>query len=170
MRARDLLRHAIPTGDTAEIIDRALTLLLADLDRTRRAATKRPQRGGGTAAGSRHIPAEVMRAVSTRDGEQCAFTSKTGHRCTATAFLEFHHVVPYAVGGPATMENIVLRCQAHNAYEAEVYYGRRTRSGTTSRPVATSPAPLDACVTNQAGARPKRVANAFAIAAPAAPS
>jgi hypothetical protein len=33
--------------------------------------------------------------------------------------LELHHVVPYAAGGPATVENIQLRCRAHNGYEAE---------------------------------------------------
>src|SRR5262245_34983619 len=31
--ARDILRHSVPTGDPAEIIDRALTLLLKDLAR-----------------------------------------------------------------------------------------------------------------------------------------
>jgi hypothetical protein len=41
-RARDLLRHTIPTGDTAEIIDRALTLLLADLTRKKFAAANDP--------------------------------------------------------------------------------------------------------------------------------
>ena len=32
-RAQDLLRHSIPTGDLAEIVDRAVTMLLADLER-----------------------------------------------------------------------------------------------------------------------------------------
>ncbi len=44
-------------------------------------------------------------------------------RCTETGFLEFHHVVPYAAGGPAVVENIELRCAAHNAYEAAEYFG-----------------------------------------------
>jgi hypothetical protein len=39
------------------------------------------------------------------------------------AFLELHHVEPYAVGGGATVENIELRCRAHNAYEARLFFG-----------------------------------------------
>ena len=30
---------------------------------------------------------------------------------------------PYAVGGAATVENIELRCRAHNAYEARLFFG-----------------------------------------------
>jgi hypothetical protein len=41
--AKDLLRHAVPTGDLDEIFDRALTALLADLARKKFAATKRPR-------------------------------------------------------------------------------------------------------------------------------
>lgn len=73
---------------------------------------------------SRHIPAAVRRAVWTRDGGQCAFVG-TGGRCTETGFLEFHHVVPYAIGGRANIENIELRCAAHNAHEAEQSFGER---------------------------------------------
>jgi hypothetical protein len=32
-------------------------------------------------------------------------------------------VRPYADGGETTVENIELRCRAHNAYEAEQYFG-----------------------------------------------
>jgi hypothetical protein len=37
--------------------------------------------------------------------------------------LEFHHVVPFARGGPTNTANLQLRCRAHNAYEAETDYG-----------------------------------------------
>jgi hypothetical protein len=30
---------------------------------------------------------------------------------------------PYAVGGAATVENIELRCRAHNVHEAKQYFG-----------------------------------------------
>jgi hypothetical protein len=42
-RAQDLLRQVIPNGDPAAIFDRALTLLVADLERARLAATERPR-------------------------------------------------------------------------------------------------------------------------------
>jgi hypothetical protein len=127
--AQDLLRHQIPDGDLGTIVDRALTALLADLAKQKFAATDRPRRGRGTAPGSRHIPAEVKRAVWLRDVGRCAFVSEADRRCTERGFLEFHHVAPYGTGGESTADNIQLRCRAHNGYEAERYFGRRTPAG-----------------------------------------
>src|SRR5438477_10357609 len=93
-RAQDLLRHAIPSGDPAEIFDRALTALLEDLARKKCAATGRPRASRGTARGSRHIPAKVKRAVWLRDGSRCAFVARGGRRCPERGFLELHHVEP----------------------------------------------------------------------------
>jgi HNH endonuclease len=125
--AQDLLRHAVPTGDIAEVVDRALTALLENLAKTKFAATShpRPGPGSGPGAGSRHIPADVRRKVWLRDQGRCSFTSTAGRRCGTRGFLEFHHVQPYAAGGQATADNIQLRCRAHNGYEADLYFGRR---------------------------------------------
>ena len=165
-RAQDLLRHSIPNGDPAAIFDRALTLLLVDLERLRPAPSatglrqdyggspklqrrRRPRgvsdrgwdpassekgrRGPAKArpdavrrqpSGSRHIPAAVKREVWKRDGGQCAFVGGS-ERCTERGFLEFHHVKPYADGGATSIENLELRCRAHNMYEAELYFGSR---------------------------------------------
>jgi hypothetical protein len=123
--AQDLLRHQIPDGDPAKIFDRALTVLLDNLARQKLAATGRPRGGRGTAPGSRHVPADVKRAVWTRDLGQCAFVASNGRRCAARGFLEFHHVTPHAAGGVPTVANIQLRCRAHNDYEAELYFGPR---------------------------------------------
>ena len=114
-------------------------------DRTRRESrTEVEARDGSDAAGeggvavepplrrravpSRHIPAEVKRAVWRRDAGQCAFVSDAGHRCTVRSFLELHHIHPYALDGPATVGNIALRCRRHNQYEAEIIFGSRTPS------------------------------------------
>jgi hypothetical protein len=121
-RVQDLLRHTIPSGDPAAIFDRALTLLLADLERTKLAAVDRPRTTRASSCSSRHIPAVVKREVWARDGGQCAFVGTTS-RCTERGFLEFHHVVPYAAGGATTVENLELRCRSHNAHEAELYFG-----------------------------------------------
>jgi hypothetical protein len=80
-RAQDLLRHVIPDGDPAAIVDRALTLLVADLEKTRLAATSRPRPSREATPGSRHVPAAVKREVWTRDEGQCAFIGEQG-RCT----------------------------------------------------------------------------------------
>ena len=70
----------------------------------------------------RHIPAAVKRAVWKQDGGRCAFVSSHG-RCSSHAFLEYHHLKPFADGGEAIVENIELRCRAHNAYEATLAFG-----------------------------------------------
>ncbi len=121
--AKDLLRHAVPSGDEAAILDRALTALLADLAQQKFAATERPRPSDGTRPGSRHLPAEVKRAVWLRDLGRCAFVGTNGRRCTERGFLEFHHLHPYALGGEATVGNIQLRCRAHNDYESRVCFG-----------------------------------------------
>ena len=74
-QAQDLLRHSIPNGDPAAIFDRALTLLLSDLSKTKFANADRPQAGRESKPGSRHVPAAVKREVWHRDGGQCAFHS-----------------------------------------------------------------------------------------------
>jgi hypothetical protein len=125
--AQNLLRHAIPDGDTAEVIDRALTVLIDSLLKTKSGATGRPRTPGIARPGSRTVPAAVRRAVWLRDGARCAFVAASGRRCSARAFLEFHHVQPYAVGGPATVENISLRCHAHNQHERDIAFGPRPR-------------------------------------------
>ncbi len=121
-RAQALLRHAVPSGDAAAVIDRALTLLVESLERQRLAETSRPRGCRPITGSSRHIPADVRRVVWRRDCGRCAFVGVDG-RCRETAFLEFHHVEPYAAGGAATAENIQLRCRAHNAYEARMFFG-----------------------------------------------
>ena len=96
--AQALLRHQIPDGDPVAIFDRALTALLEGLARQKLAATDRPRehplKQRGVTPRSRHIPAEVRRAVWRRDAGQCAFVSTAGRRCAERGFLEFHHVVP----------------------------------------------------------------------------
>ena len=143
--AQDLLRHQIPDGDLGEIMDRALTLLVETLATQKFAAARRPRERPTTpygdpdvrsAPGSRHIPAEVKRAVWLRDSGRCAFVAPTGRRCTARGFLEFHHLVPYAAGGEASAGNIQLRCRAHNGYEAMLWFGPVTPAVIPLRPGA----------------------------------
>jgi hypothetical protein len=121
-RVQDLLRHRVPRGDPGVIFDRALTALLADLERTKVGASDRPRATRASSGRSRHIPAGLKREVWARDGGQCAFVGTNG-RCTERGFLEFHHVEPYAAGGPTTVDNLELRCRSHNMYEAEQYFG-----------------------------------------------
>ncbi len=109
----------------AEIFDRALTLLLEDAKRRKFARTARP-RARSTASqkpASRHIPAEIKRAVVARDGGRCAFVGSNGRRCGSCDFLEFHHLDPWARAKRHAIPRIELRCRGHNHYAALEDYG-----------------------------------------------
>ena len=121
---RDLSRH---TGsDLSQIFDRALTLLLAELEHRRFGVTTQPQAPRRVRRRSRHVPAWIKRAVEERDGRQCTFVGPAG-RCQARAGLEFDHIIPFALGGEMSVDNIRLRCRAHNRRSAELLFGRSYR-------------------------------------------
>jgi hypothetical protein len=148
-RLQTLLRREIPDGDPGVIFDRAVTLLLAQVENRKLGVTAKPRSIRRETDSedirmppppSRDMPAEDIRtppppsrnvprwvrdAVWKRDAGQCAFVSTGGRRCTERTFLQFHHVQPHARRGPATVENISLRCWRHNQYEAELVFGRR---------------------------------------------
>lgn len=115
-------------GDPVAVFDLACRVLEERTLKEKRAAAKRAavhptpkaRRGDG-----RHIPATVSRAVWRRDGDQCAFAASSGVRCTERKYLELHHIHPWILGGPATTENISVRCRVHNVYEAEQVFGVR---------------------------------------------
>ncbi len=134
-RAQELMAHRAPSGDPAVIIEEALGLLVAQLEHTKIASVRRPrdQSSGASpsSSGSRHIPASIRRRVWRRDEGRCAFVGARG-RCTETSRLEFHHVVPFARGGPTSVENISPLCRAHNGYESELAFGGRP--GTAREP------------------------------------
>jgi hypothetical protein len=133
-RARDLLRHTLPSGDPSAIVDRALTVLIEQLERTKLAAAARPRPARRHTGNTRHIPAAVKRSVWQRDAGRCTFVGTEG-RCTETGGLEFHHLVPYARGGATHEANLTLRCRAHNAYDARLVFGENRWT-----PRATAPA------------------------------
>jgi len=172
-RAQELLRHRIPSGDIAEVMDLALDLLVEDLEKKKFAATERPRRsssenaavhrpgsevtaahadrsevaaahvsssvaaatraGGSDTAAlrsgeptqplSRHIPAEVKRAVWQRDQGRCTFVGANGVRCAGQGQLEFDHIRPHADGGTVHLDNVRLLCRPHNQHEARLFFG-----------------------------------------------
>jgi hypothetical protein len=166
--AQALLSHAVPDGDVAEVLDRALDALIAQLEKRKFGGSPRPraprEKGAngngpnghgangsgatttaGPSASGRYIPAHVRRAVWKRDQGRCTFVSASGHRCGARRFLEFDHIVPLARGGEATVDGMRLRCRAHNQYEAERAFGKgfmeekRREARPPSRPNPATP-------------------------------
>ena len=136
-RAEELLGHAVPSGDIPQLLERALDELIARKEKLHFAATDRP-RNRLVSKNPRCIPARVKRAVRTRDHGQCTYVAHDGHRCEARKFLEYDHKLPVARGGTSTVDNIRLRCRAHNQLEAERVFGagfmeEKRQRGSASR-------------------------------------
>ena len=147
--AQALLRHRVPRGDLASIVEMALDVLIAEVKKERFAVgrtprhRKLPTRDETAVASSRHIPDEIKRAVFARDNGRCTFTDETGRRCNDANGLEYDHIDGFALAPVHSIERIRLLCRAHNQRAAEKLYGREfmkraraaktaTRSGTSS--------------------------------------
>jgi hypothetical protein len=177
--AKDMLGHAVPSGDEAAVLERALQALLAELARKKFADTRTPRSsvrtsgvdtGATREAASRNVPANVKRIVWVRDLGRCAFVGPSGHRCNERRFVEFHHVDPYALGGEATVDGIQLRCRHHNDYEGRLYFGPRRRPTELVPEQVVHPLPLTSAneETPAAGSLQRR-ATLFPVELPAPP-
>jgi hypothetical protein len=125
---RALASHRDPTGDLMTVMKRGLEAYRRELQKERFAVGCRPKRARRRTASkpnrrTRHVPAAVSRDVYARDDGRCTFVSTGGRRCEATHFLEFDHATPWATGGESTVENLRLRCRAHNQHSARNHFG-----------------------------------------------
>ncbi len=132
-RAQALLGHSVPSGDVAEVLDRAFDTLIAKLELRKFGSTKPQGQPRATVTG-RSIRAHVRRAVYERDAGRCAYVFADGRRCAGQERLEFDHVNPVARGGLSTVDNLRLVCRAHNQAAAEDVFGQEfMESRRTSR-------------------------------------
>ncbi len=133
--AVDLLSHSNPGGDLAEVIERALDLLIEHTQKRRFAQTKCPRRDDAGATNDTknrpmdfrkrrgHIPNAAKRQIMARDGLRCTYVSADRVRCTETKFAQIHHEHPWARGGDETPNNLRILCAAHNRLHAERDFG-----------------------------------------------
>jgi 5-methylcytosine-specific restriction endonuclease McrA len=120
---RDLLSHANPTRELGVVVERAVDLLLRELEKKRLGSTTRARPASHGAKRS-HIATATRRQVFERDGLRCTFVSPEGRRCEARAFLELDHKIPRARGGTNGPENVRVLCRKHNQFAAEQVFGR----------------------------------------------
>jgi 5-methylcytosine-specific restriction endonuclease McrA len=84
--------------------------LLLERERQRRRRLERARdlmRAGAEPVRRESIPEEVRRRVFRRDGGRCA-------ACGSGELLQFDHVIPVALGGASTEENLQLLCAPCN--------------------------------------------------------
>jgi hypothetical protein len=58
------------------------------------------------------------------DCGRCRCIDGRERRCNATSNVEFHHKHPFAMAGCHDADDALLRCAAHNRYEADLDFGR----------------------------------------------
>jgi 5-methylcytosine-specific restriction endonuclease McrA len=121
-RAQELLGHSVPSGDFAQVLERALDELIAKQEKVQFAVTENPRKARRS-SNPRYISAPVKREVRKRDRGQCTYVGDDGHRCGARKLLQYDHVIPVARGGTSNVANVRLRCRAHNQLEAEQVFG-----------------------------------------------
>jgi hypothetical protein len=88
----------------------------------------------GVGRRSRNVPWRLRRALWERDGG-CRFPG-----CTATRWVDAHHVVFWSDGGATELDNLVLLCRHHHRLVHEAGYRVRTGAGqrfTFHRPDGT---------------------------------
>ena len=131
--AKSLLSGKYPKGVRLEdVFEEALELLLEKRSPKRRNARREKrkpkeapakQRSTGPKVG-RHIPQKIRDQVYRRDQGCCGFIGQDGQRCASRFDLEVHHINAYARGGSNQLDNLALRCRAHNLHEAERDFGK----------------------------------------------
>jgi len=125
-QAQDLLRHRLPSGDLATIVESAVDLLIEKVKKERFGVGRKPRPACNTKmAGpcARPLPASARREVYIRDEGRCTFVDQYGNRCPETGMLEYDHIDGWARTHTHDPDRIRLRCRAHNQHAAEQMYG-----------------------------------------------
>jgi hypothetical protein len=94
---RNLISHARPNATYAEAIEYLAKFGIKKLD-----PLVLPPSGN------------IERKAWQRDGGKCTYVSPGGKKCESQTFLQFDHIIPKSKGGPDTLDNLRLRCRAHN--------------------------------------------------------
>lgn len=85
------------------------------------------------------VPAALKRAVYRRANHRCEYVEPlTGRDCGSAFFLELDHIIPVALGGPNTLENLRIYCRNHNLLAAmnfgfEINHGGHRRGSSSEQ-------------------------------------
>lgn len=108
-RAKEVLSHKLPEAKDADVIAYALEFLLEKIDPLRKSTSA----------------AEVNRAATIKHSEgKCTYKDpKTGQVCGSRYQIEVDHIVPKALGGRDTRDNLRALCRKHNLFMAQKILG-----------------------------------------------
>ncbi|MES2770199.1 MAG: HNH endonuclease signature motif containing protein, partial [Bdellovibrionota bacterium] len=127
-KIKALMSHKNPSMTDQELIEAMAEIVIQKIDpmekakrvELRRQKNNTPQLPIEEVKGvtNRYIPAALKQEVYLRDKGQCAHSS-----CNSNKFLEYDHIIPIAMGGGATIQNLRLLCRTHNQRAAIEKFG-----------------------------------------------
>lgn len=147
-RAKEVLSHSIPNGETAQVLGHVLKFFLDEKDPLRKSPSKSevqcaltasrrttpsaaegmPQQSPNQLASNKPKPpskAGVRRAIIQSTQARCSFRDPvTGRICGSRHQLQIDHIVPRALGGTDDPWNLRALCRPHNIHSAEEVFGR----------------------------------------------
>lgn len=123
-RAQVLLARRYPRAAFSDVLGEVLEFFLERRDPARRDA-RRAAKGSAAAnaASTRRVPRPLRDKVFARDSHRCVAVEPDGRRCGERRWLEADHVVPAALGGATTLDNLRTFCRRHNQAAAVAAFG-----------------------------------------------
>jgi hypothetical protein len=103
LQAKGLFAHTHPFMNLSELLHKLCDQALEKKTKVSRAPKMNSR-------------AEIERHVWRRDGHRCT-------NCRSTHAVQVEHIIPEAVGGPYTLENLCLLCRPCNQRRAIEYFG-----------------------------------------------
>ncbi|MES2963283.1 MAG: HNH endonuclease [Bdellovibrionota bacterium] len=122
---KGLFAHSQPGITTGQLVELALKELKKQKDPVAKAerAAKRPvpERKSAESSNPHFIPAAVRHVVWMRDGGRCT-------NCGSANAIQHEHIIPVALGGKSTVENVTLLCRSCNQRRAIEVFGAKKMS------------------------------------------
>ena len=132
-RFKELDSHVEPSPNYAKLFERLVDLALKQKDpkeKPAREVTEQDTLDISAPKNPRFIPAAIKRAVLARDQGKCVYKNpETGKICGSQFQLQIDHIIPVALNGESTLDNLRCLCRAHNIHEASRIFGAEKMEG-----------------------------------------
>jgi hypothetical protein len=115
---KNLWSHRNPTMTDLELLEMMANECLKKADPAQKSTRKISLHT--SEADARYISPAVKKAVWIRDKSKCTYSE-----CKSKHLIQCDHIIPVAMGGKSTVENLRLRCHAHNQRAAIEKFGFR---------------------------------------------
>jgi hypothetical protein len=140
-RLKGLLSHKNPNLTYAELLEELTEIALNKIDPLRRNAkvkkaapiqqyeNLKPETLPAPAVQNGHVSQKLKSEVWKKGLGQCEFMDPvTRQKCVSKYFLQIDHIMPIALGGDNSIENLRLLCGTHNLFEASRKLGPNVMS------------------------------------------